>query len=226
MTPHLVILRPEPGAHVTQRRAEAHGWRTVSVPLFRIEPRAWTAPEADAFDSVLLTSANAAGEAGARLARFTRLPAYAVGEATGRAARGAGFSEVLVAAGSSADAADRLRADGRRRILHLAGENVRDFDCSGLDVTRIAVYASVATDAEGLAEALAGAPVVLLHSPRAAHRFAQLCEERGIARAAVALVAISEAALREAGGGWRAGLAAREPNDAAILAAAQTLAGA
>ncbi|MCA1749948.1 MAG: uroporphyrinogen-III synthase [Sphingomonadales bacterium] len=114
MTPHLVILRPTPGAHVTQRRAEAQGWRTAMVPLFSIEARDWSAPDPEAFDAVLMTSANAAGEAGAALAPFTRLPAYAVGEATGRAARGAGFDDVVIGAGTSEDAADRLRADGRR----------------------------------------------------------------------------------------------------------------
>ncbi|MFN2258828.1 MAG: uroporphyrinogen-III synthase, partial [Parasphingopyxis sp.] len=198
---------------------------TAMVPLFSIEARDWSAPDPEAFDAVLMTSANAAGEAGAALAPFTRLPVYAVGEATGRAARGAGFGDVVIGAGTSGDAAHRLRADGRRRVLHLAGEEVRDFDGTELEVTRIAVYASVPTAAEGLEQALAGAPIALVHSPRAGGRFAELCDERGIPRQAIALVAISAAALAEAGANWRVAAAAAQPNDAAMLAAAAGLAG-
>lgn len=222
---HLVVLRPEPGAHTTERRAEAAGWRALSVPLFRIEPRRWTPPDPRDFDALLMTSANAAGEAGPALAPFTRLPLYAVGEATGKAARGAGFGDIIIGAGTSADIVRRLRADRRRRILHLAGEQVREFDESGLQVARIAVYASVATEAEGLGEALSGAPIALLHSPRSARRLGELCDARAIDRGAVAIVAISPGALSEAGHGWRAAVAAEAPTDAAMLAAARGVAG-
>ena len=220
----LVILRPQPGASATQRRAEARGWETAVVPLFRIEPRDWEPPDPRDFDAVLMTSANAAGEAGPGLDRYRRLPLYAVGEATAKAARGAGFDDIVSGAGGVAELADRLRNDGMERVLHLAGEDVRAFDDHDLSVVRLPVYASVPADPEGLEEALRDCPVVALHSPRAASAFARLCDERGVDRGRIAVAAISRATLAEAGEGWRAAAAAARPSDEALLKAARSLA--
>lgn len=220
----IVVLRPEPGAGTTRRRAEAEGWEAVSVPLFRIEARAWSPPEARQFDAVLMTSANAAGEGGPALARYARLPLYAVGEATAKAARGAGFDDIVAGRDGVATIADRLRAEGKRRILHIAGADTRPFDETGLEVARVAVYASEPTEAGALAEALAGEPIVLLHSARAAARFAGLVDAAGIPRDRIALVAISAAALAGAGEGWRAAAAAEHPGDDDMLAHAAELA--
>src|SRR3546814_7933926 len=51
------------------------------------------------FDAIMLTSANALLHGGPQLDRFKHLPAFAVGEATGEAAREAGFT--VAAAGRS-----------------------------------------------------------------------------------------------------------------------------
>jgi uroporphyrinogen-III synthase len=87
----ILVLRPEPGASATLRRAHERGLHAVAVPLFEIEPVAWDAPEAGGFDGLLLTSANAVRSAGEQLEELRGLPVYAVGEATAGAAREAGF---------------------------------------------------------------------------------------------------------------------------------------
>ena len=55
----VLVLRPEPGAAATVKRARARGLDAVAIPLFEIEPLAWEAPPAGGFDGLLLTSANA-----------------------------------------------------------------------------------------------------------------------------------------------------------------------
>ena len=55
----LLVLRPEPGASATAGRARTLGLDPVLMPLFEIEPIAWTAPDPAGFDALLLTSANA-----------------------------------------------------------------------------------------------------------------------------------------------------------------------
>ena len=87
----VLVLRPEPGASETVERAREHGLEAISIPLFAIEPLAWETPRADAFDALLLTSANAVRHGGHGLNALRGLPVYAVGPATADAARGAGF---------------------------------------------------------------------------------------------------------------------------------------
>ena len=41
---HVVVLRPEPGASATVKRARELGLEPVTVPLFEIEPLPWQSP--------------------------------------------------------------------------------------------------------------------------------------------------------------------------------------
>jgi uroporphyrinogen-III synthase len=61
----------------------------------------------------------------------------------------------------------------------------------------------------------------LIHSPRAARRFAELTDARG--RESIAIVAISPAAADAAGAGWAQVDAADKPTDEALLALAERL---
>ena len=83
----LLVLRPEPSASATVERARRRGLDAIAMPLFEIEPIAWTAPEAARFDALLITSANALRCGGEELQSLRGLPVYAVGEATADAAR-------------------------------------------------------------------------------------------------------------------------------------------
>ena len=65
--------------------------------------------------------------------------------------------------------------------------------------------------------------VVMVHSPRAAQRFAELAAEQGLKRGQVTLIAISAAAAEAAGGGWKIVEHADQPTDDALLALARRL---
>ena len=87
----------------------------------------------------------------------------------------------------------------------------------------IAVYASEPVPVAPAEVARLAGSVVLLHSARAASRLAELVDSAGLARDALALVAISPAVAQAAGGGWRALATAAVPRDDAMIAVAGTL---
>lgn len=218
----ILILRPQPGADATAARARALGLEARLVPLFAPEPVAWTPPEPENVDALLLTSAHAARLAGPGLARYRALPAYAVGQATARALEQAGFAGVVAGSADGSAIAARIAADGHRRLLHLAGATIAPMDTGGLIVTRLPVYRMTATppDPRLLSEAVDGA-VLLVHSSRAGERLAaQIGEAR---RAALHVVAISAAALGACGEGWASARAAGRPDDDEMLALAARL---
>ena len=51
----LVVLRPEPGASDTVRKARQRGLDAVAIPLFEVEPIAWEMPDIDQFAALLGT---------------------------------------------------------------------------------------------------------------------------------------------------------------------------
>lgn len=219
MSRPLLILRPEPDAQSTARRAEELGLEAMVHPLFSVEPVPWNPPPADAFDALMLTSANALRHGGPALAAYAALRTYSVGERTAQAARKAGFADVHVTGPDGASVIAALERHGHRHVLHLAGEAVRAHPPGDLSISRLTVYRTVeAGSAMTLAPLLARAPIALLHSPRAAERLASLVplHQRG----AVSLVAISPAALASAGGGWSGAHSTETPSDSAMLAIA------
>ena len=208
MSAEVLVVRPQPGADATAARLRAVGLTPRVVPLFEVRPRPWTAPPADDFDAVLLTSANAIRHGGNDLTALTALPAWCVGEATADAARAAGFT---VARTGDSDGATLLASgDVPGRMLWLRGEDARPLQRPGLH--DLIVYASEAID---VPEArLAGADIAMAHSPRAAMRLSQLKSDRG----RTTLMAISDAAARAAGRGWHRIVVAPRPHDAAMVA--------
>lgn len=208
----LVVLRPEPGASRTVERAQALGLDAVAMPLFIIEPLAWTVPDPADFDALLLTSANAIRHGGAGLAQLRSLPTYTVGEATAEAARAAGFTVVSV----GTNGVDALLAGvvPETGLLHLAGED-RRAPSIARNVTAITVYRAVPI----LDRLDIGGCVAAVHSPRAGQRLAELVAER----ATIAVAAISPAAADAAGSGWERVDAAEASNDTALLALAARL---
>ena len=217
----VLILRPRPGADATAARAAALGLDATVAPLFTVAALPWDAPAPGDHDALMLTSANAARLGGAQLAAFHALPVFAVGEATAVAAREAGFDDVRAGDADAVALLDRIAAAGFRHVLHLSGREYRDAGHPALTIDRVAVYA-----ADPMAElptqamaALADGAVALLHSPRAAARFAALAGDR----AAIRIAAISPVAAAAAGDGWACVAVADRPDDAALLAAAARL---
>ncbi|VXC75507.1 uroporphyrinogen-III synthase [Sphingomonas sp. 8AM] len=207
-----LVLRPEPGNARTCAALAATGLEPVALPLFAAAPLDWSPPDPTAFDALLLTSAQAVRLAGDGLARLAGLPVVAVGAATAAAARAAGLDVAIVGDGDAAAAV--ARAAAFPRLLHLAGrEHVAQPRVSALPV-----YASepVVVAPDALAAALDA--VVLLHSARAAQRFAMLAGR--LPRAQIRLAALSSAVAAAAGGGWAKVVVAERPGDAALIQAA------
>ena len=212
--PRLLVLRPEPGASATAERARTLGLDPVVVPLFEVEPVEWEAPEPGGFDGLLLTSANAVRHAGGKIEGLRGLKAYAVGEATAEAAREAGFD--IAATGDAG--VDRLLGsiESDLKLLHLCGEDRIESDARQ-SITLLVVYRSKAVDAPDVSAAQGG--IALIHSPRASRRFAELVSDRS----STVIAAISDAAAKAAGDGWKQVAVADQPSDEALLALAQSL---
>jgi uroporphyrinogen-III synthase len=210
----LLVLRPEPAASATVREARRRGLDAISTPLFEIEPVDWVAPDAGEFDGLLLTSANAIRHAGEQLAHLRKLEVHAVGDATAEAAGNAGFE--IASRGSSGIDELLVGIDPGLRLLHLCGADRRTPRDGSQEITPIVVYRSKEIDAPNLPSA---GNVALIHSPRAARRFAELAT----GRQSIAIVAISQAAADAVGAGWKSVTIAAEPNDDALLALAASL---
>lgn len=208
----LLIVRPQPGADESAARARARGLEPIVAPLFETRPLAWSPPDPARFDAILLTSANAARLGGEGLELFLALPCYAVGARTAAAARAAGFTDVRTGSSDGGALLAMAEQDGARAILHLGGRDHVPL----AKVTHVAVYAAEPSGAlpGGLDDA-----VVLLHSPRAAARFAALAGARG----AISVAAISAEAAAAAGDGWKQVAVAPAPNDEALLELAAKL---
>lgn len=205
----VVILRPEPAASRTADRAKAMGLGARKLPLFELVPIDWTAPEPDRFDALLLTSANALRCGGPELEKVMHLPVHAVGPETAEAARAAGFIVASVGDGGLLG----MSIPSGKRLLHLAGKDRIPMSLA----EAITVYESRILDnpdASGL-----GGSIVMVHSPRAGRRLAELVKDR----AGIAIAAISTAAAEACGHGWERVEAAPQPGGAALLALAKRL---
>ena len=211
----LVILRPEPGASTTFERAVEAGLEAVKVPLFAIEPVAWAAPDPGGFDGLLLTSANAIEHGGQELAKLQALPVHAVGPATAEAASKAGFT--VASTGDSGLRSLLSSLDSDLRLLHIGGEERVDPRRVWQKITPIAVYRARPLDQPE--PSLLEQAVVLVHSPRAGARLANLEFDKS----GTAIAAISEAAAEACGTGWEKVSSLRRPNDSALVALAARL---
>lgn len=215
MKKKVAILRPEPGASVTEDRAQKLGLETIKMPLFRIEPILWSAPDPGGFDGLLVTSANAVTQAGEPLQALKALPVYAVGPATAKAAEEAGLT--VAAVGRQGIASLLRNIDPDLKLLHIVGEDSTDYRLYWQKITPIVVYRSVEID-DIDAKNLEG-NVALIYSPRAGKRLAEIATGKN----SISIAAISGAAARACGGGWQRVRAVPVPKDAALLALAAKL---
>jgi len=210
----VLVLRPEPGATATVGRAREHGLDAVAMPLFELEPVEWQAPDPAGFDALLLTSANAVRQGGEGLKALLGLPVHAVGKATARAAREAGFE---IASVGSHGAYTLLRSlDADLRLLHLCGEHRLGPADAAQAITPVVVYRS---RERGGALIIPEECIALIHSPRAGRVFAGLVRERG----RIAIAAISPLAAEAVGVGWQSVDHAEMPTDDGLLALAARL---
>lgn len=221
----LLILRPEPGASASAERAKAAGFEPVLLPLFEIAPRVWQVPDPSAYDALLITSANAIRHAGPGLQILSALPVCAVGERSAAAASAVGLSVAVTGTSDADEAITAAAKAGYHRLLWLAGEEHKQPsvpDAVTLD-TIICYAAEELPLPNNAADIIGSADIAALHSPRAAHRFADIVAGLGLDKSAITIAAFSPAIAEAAGMGWRDVTVADGPSDSALLSAVAQL---
>jgi uroporphyrinogen-III synthase len=197
----LLVTRPEPDAGREAEILAARGHEGVLAPLLTVE--FCDAPlELEGAQGLIVTSRNALRALASRreLGQALKLPLFAVGEATARAARELGFASVTTGPGTGAALAELISGESkpeRGPLVHLAGETLA-FDLkSALErqqftVRQPVLYRAVpasAFPAEVLSLLKAGElDGVILMSPRTAKTFAELVTRHGLVTQAKRLV--------------------------------------
>lgn len=222
------VTRASPGAEATAARLEAMGLAPLVDPLLEVRD---LSPPVDLTGVAALAFTSVNGVAAfARLDADRDRPVFAVGDRTARAAREAGFSTVISAAGD-VEALTRLILDHAGRLdgvvlhpsaLEPAGDLVAPLVSAGLKARRVAVYQTV--DRDPSPATLAGLDqmeAVLLHSPRAARALSRWLVERPAP--ALRALCLSAAVARPLDGLAPAGrlggvTSAPHPNETALLA--------
>ncbi|MGE0254582.1 MAG: uroporphyrinogen-III synthase [Alphaproteobacteria bacterium] len=196
-----LVTRPAEDAARTAAGLAAHGVDGVLAPLLEIEPVAGRGVDLAGVRALLVTSANGARALAAATERRDLL-VLAVGDASARTAREAGFRAVEAAGGDVDSLAALVRtrlAPHEGALLHVAGrERAGDLVAllapDGFTVWRAVLYR--ARPVEALPDAAAVAlrdetlDAVLLYSPRTAGTFVRLVCAAGLAPSCARLAAI------------------------------------
>jgi len=233
-----IITRPEADSARFMAAARAAGHDVLSAPLLTIvfETSA-SIPERN-WQAVAITSANGAKAIAAHPARerLIRARAITVGPASTRAARAAGFSDILQAKGDVTALIEAVRDNldpAAGPILYASGAITRgdlqgELAASGFDVERAILYEAVRATAlpKDVADFLraGGRAVIALYSPRSAKIWARLLTGAGLAETArncrhACLSQNVANALRKALPGASDILVPPAPDEAALLAA-------
>lgn len=228
-----LITRPRTDVAELERALRRRGVQTMIEPMLAIE---WM-PDVDVdlagVQALLFTSSNGV-RAFAAFSKRRDVRCFAVGDATARTCREAGFTEVFSADGD-VDALANLVISSCRpedgRLVHVAG-SVAAGDLAGalqaaaFRVTRVPFYQSrpVTALSDALRRALRGGDLglVLFFSPRTASTFVSLVRAAGLEGACkgVDALCLSPAVARRAGEiSWRRIVVASSPTQAALLAA-------
>lgn len=197
----LIVTRPRRDSDELAASLRAGGHTVIVEPLLEIVPRPVTLPALGAYQGLLVTSANgirclaAPGLEPACL----DLPVYAVGDASGNAARDAGFANVKSASGdleALTELVCRCVDPAAGPLAYPTGSKVAgdlkgQLEGRGYAVDRHVLYDAVTADglAPGtLADLQAGnVDGVLLFSPRTAAVWADVVTRSGLMVTAVAI---------------------------------------
>lgn len=221
---HIVAIRPEPGLWATLEAGRELGLDIAGWPLFEYRACTWQPPAPRGIDALLVGSAGAFRYAGDALDGFRDKAVHAVGEATARAAREAGFQVETVGEGGLQKLLGRL-ATGPMRLLRIAGaEHVPLIAPEGIELeTRIVYEVAALPMPEAIAAVLRDGALVLLHSAAAAYHFAAEVDRLAVSRGRIALAALGPRIATAAGEGWAEVRAAETPAEAALLALARDM---
>ena len=224
MTCPVILIRPQPGCDTTVEAARALGLDAHGFPLFAVTPRAWVPPPADAFDALLLGSANALRHAGPALAGYAVKPVYAVGRETADAARAAGLDVAATGSGGLQQVLAACTQDHRKMLRLTGAARVALDPPAGVTIEERVVYASEPVPmAPECATILRGGALVLLHSGEAGRHFTAECTRLSIDRGTIALAALAPRIAEAARDGWAALRVADLPSNPALLALASEM---
>ncbi|MGO3931314.1 uroporphyrinogen-III synthase [Rhodopseudomonas pseudopalustris] len=200
----MLVTRPQPDNDATAAALRAKGYDVLLAPMLRFEPLPFPDDQDTITTGVIVTSANAlrAIEHQPGFARLLKLPLFAVGKHTARAARDAGFQDVVVADGDAArlrlKVSDSVRGKKKTEgtLLYLAGADLsRDLAGElredGFNVVMQTTYrmAPVPTLPVSVCDAFAAHRIeaVLHYSRRSARAFIDATRESGIEISALAI---------------------------------------
>ena len=241
MRKFILTVRPEPDGALDVAALARRNVHSLSAPLMAPSYLPLEIPASDKLSGVILTSRHAvtglSAATGGRLDEgLAGLPAFAVGRATGRVAREAGFRNVTVGHGGGAglvplitEAAPRL--DGPLlwpAAVHRGFDMVAALDGIA-DVVTAPVYemCETRTFPDDAGAAIAGGEVlgVILMSARSARLFRERLLALGQDEmvASITLIAGSDAISLAAGDGWVETYVAKRPTRARLLAIASLL---
>jgi uroporphyrinogen-III synthase len=218
------ITRAEPGASATAARVRALGFDPLVAPLLAIRSKA-ASLNLEPFEALAFTSSQALLHLPPDLPRDRRV--FAVGDATAEAARRAGFTDVLSAAGDVDALAALILNESPLAVAHpsadrTAGDLVRQLTDAGLPARRVTVYRAepCKTLPPMVAQAVYSRALaaVLIHSPRGGQIAAALIAREKLAMEDVEVLGLSPACLKPlARTGFRRIRPAAAPREADLL---------
>jgi uroporphyrinogen-III synthase len=177
------ITRAQPAASATAERVRGMGFEAVVAPLLEVRAVAGGPIDLTGVGAIAFTGTNAIGLFAER-SEARDLPVFAVGSATANAARAAGFSAVVSADGDVAALARQIAAGGvTGAVLHPgaaepAGDLARSLSLHGIEARSLVVYETApAALSPDVRRAFTEFYAVLVHSPKAARRLADIVRE-------------------------------------------------
>ena len=227
----VLVTRPEPGASETTRRLESLGFDPITMPLQEIR-RVPVAPEAarHVVVAVAVPSASAVRHApGALLRQWSGLPCFAVGEATAEAARTAGFTHVIAAAGDAESLGELIISDAPAgKVAYLCGKVRRPLfenmlRRAGVPVITLETYDTLTLELDiGAISRRIGKSAVdcaLVYSASAAAILAKIVQATDLRGRfeGTTFICISDRVSKELAGTGHKILVAEEPDETALL---------
>lgn len=185
------ITRARPGAEATALRVRALGHQAIVTPLLAVRNLDGPAIDLAGVGALAFTSANGVRAFAAHSAERS-LSVFAVGAGTAAAALDAGFADVQSADGDVAALAGliaRVRPSGI--VLHpgaraLAGDLGGALAGAGMTARMVALYETIAeAPPASFLYRIAGLDAVLVHSPKAGWRLAEILTARPAPRLVV-----------------------------------------
>lgn len=236
MAPLALLTRPRPDSEVLATTLDDQGVDSLIEPVFKIFPlEGAKLPPLRDIQALLITSANGVRALAALLGpppQARHIPLFAVGAASAKTAREAGFEKIQTAAGDVASLAALAQEQLNSRagpLLHIAGNHVTgdlagELQERGFELHRQVLYearASAVLSPKTQAALSAGKiNMVLFFSPRSARTFVTLIRAASLDSALVRTAAICLSAnVAEAAAAveWRRIRTANKPEQAALL---------